>query len=159
MTQEQQKPSRCPRWVKIALAVSLSVNLLIVGLVGGMAFRSDKMGPPRMTDAGGAYTQALTVKDRRDIGRIIGRELQELRKDRATVLGEYQGMLEVLRTEPFDRAAAAQVLERQSSIFEQRRKAGETALLNRLEAMSVEERAAFVERLEKGIQRQERPGS
>lgn len=158
MTQEQEKSSRCPRWVKIALAVSLAVNLLIVGLVGGVAFSGGKVGPLRVTDAGGAYTQALTPKDRRAIGQAIARELQGQRKDRASVLAEYQGMLDVLRAEPFDREAAAQVLLRQTRIFEQRRSASETALLDRLEGMTAAERAAFVERLEEGIRKQRRPG-
>jgi len=58
-----------------------------------------------------------------------------------------------LKTEPFDRAAAESILQRQSDIADQRRKAGERALLNRLEAMTPAERAAFVERLENGLAR------
>lgn len=154
MSDQTTNSSGCPRWIKIALALSLAANLLIVGLGAGMMthFRLSG-GPPRVADAGGAYTSALSPRDRRQIGQQLTEHYQETRKGREAVLGEYRQMLRVLKAEPFDRAAAEQVLKRQSSIADQRRKAGETALLDRLEAMTPEERAAFVERLETGLTR------
>lgn len=156
MTQEPVKSTSCPRWVKIALAVSLAGNLLVAGMAGGMIWQGGKSGPPRISDAGGAYTQALTPADRRDIGKVIGQSIRDRQSGRAAVLAEYRGMLEVLRSEPFDRAAAEQVLKRQAQIFEHRRQVSETALLERLESMTPQERAAFVERLEQGVKRSER---
>ncbi len=154
MTDERPKSSDCPRWIKIALAVSLAINLLIIGIAGGMAARfGGSDGPPRMSDSGGAYTRALTPKDRREIGKDLGQQFQEMRKGRAIVQEQYREMLAVLKAEPFDRGAAEDVLQRQSGIADQRRKVSERALLDRFEAMTPAERAAFVVRLEQGIER------
>jgi len=154
MTEQTTKSARCPRWVKIALALSLAANLLVVGLGIGMATHFKAFGgPPRASDAGGAYTTALSPKDRREIGRDLTAQFRDTRQSRTEVLGEYRAMLQILKTEPFDRAAAESILQRQSDIADQRRKAGERALLNRLEAMTPAERAAFVERLENGLAR------
>ena len=154
MTDQEPKSSGCPRWIKIALAVSLAVNLLIFGIVGGMAVRfGGPDGPPRMSENGGAYTHALTPKDRREIGKEIRQQFVEMRQGSTTLQEQYREMLEILKAEPFDRSAAEDVLGKQSGIVDQRRKVSERALLNRLEAMTPAERAAFVERLENGIER------
>jgi len=154
MTEQTTKSARCPRWVKIALALSLSANLLIIGLGIGMATHFKSFGgPPRASDAGGAYTAALSPKDRREIGRDLTVQFRDMRQGRAELLGEYRAMLRILKSEPFDREAAESILQRQSDIADHRRKAGEQALLNQLEAMTPAERAAFVERLESGLSR------
>ena len=47
-TLEPPKP-RTPKWVRVLLALSLALNLLIIGLVGGAMVRfggSDGMRPP-----------------------------------------------------------------------------------------------------------------
>jgi len=152
MTEQTTKSARCPRWVKIALALSLAANLLVVGLGIGMATHFKAFGgPPRASDAGGAYTTALSPKDRREIGRDLTAQFRDMRQSRTEVLGEYRAMLKILKTEPFDRAAAESILQRQSDIADQRRKAGERALLNRLEAMTPAERAALLSVLRTGL--------
>ena len=154
MTELNASKPNCPRWAKLLLAASLSVNLLIVGLaVGAMLNFSKKGGPPRLAETGGAYTAALNPKDRRTIGMELAEIYRTGPSSRQDVQQQYQRMIAVLKTEPFDRAAAEAVLERQSQFAQERRMAGERALLNRLEAMTPAERAAFLERLENRIKR------
>ncbi|MFT5364006.1 MAG: putative membrane protein, partial [Dinoroseobacter sp.] len=40
-------PPRAPRWMKIALVVSLAINLAVIGLVAGAAVNFRKDGGPQ----------------------------------------------------------------------------------------------------------------
>lgn len=158
MSDVEKKPNGGPRWVKIALGVSLSINLLIVGLAVG-TFSQVRKGDVgvRSADGTGAYTFALQPADRRKIGRGMYDHFQQSGDDRASIRKEYDRMVEILVAETFDRAAAEQIMARQSKIVDNRRMVAEGLLLDQLEAMSLEEREKFAERLKEGARR--RPGA
>lgn len=155
MTEAAKLQAKAPRWMKLALVGSVSLNLLIVGAVAGTVGRHAVEGraAPRISDAGGAYTMALSPKDRREIGRALVGHVRDGRPDRDAVRAEYQQMISVLGAEPFDRAKAQAVLDRQSAFAESRRALAETLLLDRLEQMSPEERQGFATRLAAGLAR------
>ena len=114
-------------------------------------------GPIRAGEAAGAYTYALSPKDRRDIGRALSKAHREAGSTRERIQAEYQSMIAVLTAETFDRAAAKEVLDRQFEFANDRRVASETLLLDHLESMTLEERKAFAERLKEGANRKPRP--
>lgn len=158
MSDEVKKPNKGPRWVKIALGVSLSVNLLIAGLAIGTFSNVKKNGPPiRAGETAGAYTFALSPKDRREIGKALLSQSREAGSTRAQIVAEYHNMVEVLTAEEFDRAAAKEILDRQFGFANERRISSEILLLDRLEKMSVEERKEFAERLKEGSNRRQTP--
>lgn len=155
MTQAQPPQTKAPRWMKLAMVASVSLNLLILGAVAGTLGRHAVEGrvAPRVVDTGGAYTMALSPKDRREIARAMAGQVREGRPDRAAARAEYQKMIAVLAAEPFDRAQAQAVLSRQAAFAESRRAMAEQALLDRLEQMTPEERQGFAARLASGLAR------
>ena len=144
--------------MKITLVLSLSLNLLVVGMVVGTAGRMvGHMGtPPRIADTGGAYTAALAPRDRRAIGQAMSEHYRSTNTARPSVREEYRTMIRVLRADPFDREAAQEVLDRQTEYADTRRTLSERVFLDRLEQMSQEERQKFVSRLVEVLQRESR---
>ena len=139
--------------LRILLFSSLALNLVVVGLAAGVMTRAPFHAPPRPDHVAGALTFALSEEDRRAIGRMVFREMREgdgVRRDRQE---EYLAVLAALRADPFDPQALRDsfALQRQNAMRLQ--EAGQHALLARVQQMSNEERAAFADRLERGLQR------
>ena len=131
------------RWMPVVLGLSLALNLAVVAAVGGAAWRhsgEERGGPARVTKGGALYMQALPREARRAIrektraGPRAGRDATE--------------MLAALRQQPFDPAAAAQVLDTERDAGLQRRNATTAAWLSEITAMSTQERSAYADRLE-----------
>jgi len=158
--------------MRVVLAVSLALNLGVAGLVIGSAARdrwddrraesegSRGSGGPRGGDAAGVitpYAAALPPADRRALGReVMGRVRDEgigLRDLRASV----ETLAEALRADPFRPEVVATELARQRTALGRVQEISQEAILARLEAMSVEERRAFADRLEAGLRRRGGP--
>ncbi|MEL7212760.1 MAG: periplasmic heavy metal sensor [Pseudomonadota bacterium] len=152
---EQTTKRRAPRWMQIALVLSLCLNLLIVGAVVG-AVGSGKKGGPRMGDVSfGPYTAALTREDRRALRRTIREQSEPA--TRGAVRETFQAFLAALRTEPLDVEEMTRVFETQGALAQARQAAGKAALLEYIAAMSPADRAAFADRLEDALRR--KPGN
>ncbi len=150
MSDETQK-RRSPGWMRVALVLSLALNLLIVGAVVG-AVSSGKKGGPRMSDVSfGPYTSALDREDRRALRRAIRDDTG--RPNRAAARENFQTFLSVLRAEPLDVAEMTRVFEAQGALAQARQSAGKAALLEHIAQMSAADRAAFADRLEEVLQR------
>ncbi len=154
MSDVVDKSNWVPRWAKIALGVSLTINILIAGLAIG-TFSNVKKIPPAMgpSEVAGAYTYALLPKNRRNIGKAMSKLNRENGSAREKIAAEYQYMIEILVAEEFDRDAAKQILDRQFEFANDRRVVSENLLLDELEKMSLEERVEFAERLKEGANR------
>ena len=141
-------PRRMSPGLRIVFFLSLATNLLIVSLVAGFLVR-DVVAP---------YTAGLSREDRREIGRKLYRDLRqegsrgELR-ERARA--EYREALDLLRADPFDAAAFAEVLNRQSARAAQRQQRGEDALVEHLAGKSLEERTAYADRVAEVLERKD----
>lgn len=148
-------------WVKIALAVSVALNLGVVGVVAGAAIkanRSDGMRQPVVRELNfGPFTAALTRPQRRDMLRDFARDAPRLRDMRAQIGGEFEAILVAVRAEPFDPEALTAALAAQSASTTARLEAGRKSLQSVIEAMTPEDRAAYADRLENGL-RHRRPG-
>lgn len=154
MADDTQQKSGTSRGVKIALALSLAANLLIVGLAVGVFTQVQRAAPAmKFNESGGAYTRALTPQDRRSIGREMGERFRTILRDREPARADYERMIEILSAETFDREAAQAVLQSQAQVAQERRALSEELLLDRLAAMTPEERANFAARLTNTLQR------
>lgn len=132
------------------LVVSLALNLLIAGAVVGALISGGKWrhhGPLRLEAMGGPLTRALSQEDRRAIGHEIRDTYRRDGTSRARHREEIERLVEVIRATPFDRAAVEDRLARIRGMFLERLTLGQTLLLDRLEAMSDDERAAYADRL------------
>jgi uncharacterized membrane protein len=162
---------RSPLWMRVVLAVSLALNLAVVGLVIGSAARDrwdDRHAAGgRPHGEGGSrgdaaavmmpYAAALTQDERRALGReVLGRIRAEgigLRDLRASV----QAVAAAVRAVPFRPEDVAAELDRQRAALGRVQELSHAAILARLEAMTPEERAAFADRLEDGLRRRGGP--
>ena len=149
------RPPRTPRGVKIVLAMSLAINLLIAGAVGG-AFLGGRPEGGMRDRAEAARILGLgplaTALDRRD--RAAG--ISAAGADRAAMRAERQRLVEAARADPFDRAEAEAALERQRAIVSGLQDRGYGALLDYLETMPAEDRAVFADSLQHMLARQGR---
>jgi hypothetical protein len=139
-----------PLWMRVLLVVSLALNLLVAGVViGDIATGGDHGRGPRPVEMTlGPFARAMDTQDRQAIlGSLRGNpELRPLSRDqRAAAFGE---ILATLRAEPFDRPRAEAALSAQAERIQGLEHAVQGALLDRLAAMSADQRTAFADRLE-----------
>lgn len=149
MSEPLTKAPRTARWMRIALAVSLALNLLVLGAVGGaMTMRGKWQGHERGAGfSGGPLTHALVPEDRREIGRQMRAAYdtgQLPRSDRAAAL---DGLVAHLRAVPFDPQAVADDLAARQTGMEAHFQLAQRLLLERLTRMTDAERTAFADRL------------
>lgn len=136
-----------PRLLYWLLGLSLCVNLLVFGAVGGAVLRHGGApeGRPGPAAGGLALIRALDRADRRAV----------LRAARGAVPGGVArsavnaDMLRVLRAETLDAAALGAVLDAQAAGAQARVDAVRAAWRTRVEAMSPDARAAYADRLER----------
>lgn len=140
------------RWTKVLLAVSLAVNLLIGGLAVGAMLGPDHNRGGR--DFGlGPLSEALSREDRKALRGAFLERHPDAREDRRAARAEFDALLAALRAEPFDAdvldAALQAVAARNTALLE----TGRELVAGRVKAMDPAERAAFADRLEKGLRR------
>ncbi|MFN4129163.1 MAG: periplasmic heavy metal sensor [Paracoccaceae bacterium] len=145
------------RGVKILLALSLALNLAIVGTAAGFALRgqdASRHGPPVVRDLNfGPFTDALTRDQRRALLRGFVEKGPGLHTLRAQMRGDFDAVLTALRATPFDATAFRTTIEGQSNRMAARAEAGRDALVVLVLQMSDDDRAAFVARLENSLDR------
>jgi len=141
------------RWV---LAVSLALNLLVLGvLAGGFLLRAD--GPPgrsfRFDLSIFPYTEALTPADRAALlreWRTRGPGPGEILAERRA---ENQAVLAALRADPFDPQALGVAMAARMERGQAHSALGQALLVERLNALTPAERAAYAGRLEEALSR------
>ena len=139
---------------RVALILSLAVNLLLVGLIGGaMLGGRGPMGPGRAAvDVGfGPLSAALTPDDRRALRDRFIEKLPEFRAEREASRAEFEAFAAVMRAEPWDRAAAEAILQRQGERGLARLDAGRTLMLDYIAGLTSEARRAFADRIEDAL--------
>lgn len=142
-----------PLWMRVLLVASLAINLLMLGIAGGaMLSRADRSGPPRDM-ATALYMRALPDRHREVFEDRMRGELRDRRVGREALRGELAATLAELRAENFDAAAFAQRIARQRGRLAERTALGDSLLVERLAAMSLEERRAYADRLQETLVR------
>lgn len=152
--------SGAPRWMKLLLGLSLAANLAVAGIVAGAILKD---GPPRRDmmarDLGfGAFSEALSPDDRAALKRAFAERAPEFRDRWREIRVETRAFLDMLRAEPFDPAGLKALMDSQHARATERFELGRGLLYDRIVAMSAPERAAFADRLEKGLKRGHKEG-
>jgi len=142
----------CSRWVKALLVLSLGANLLIAGTAIGIAVTG---APPRerSPDAVAFLSFALPQEHRNALREQLVSRRDELRTNRSAVVQLRRQMIQALEAEPFDISAVEEILQRQRAQFLSLGELAHSALLERIEMLSPEERAIYVKSLEKSARR------
>lgn len=142
-----------PRWIRIALAISVALNLAVAGLAAGAWLREGPhRGMPRDMSFG-PFTEALSPSDRRELRQAFGDRMPKFREARRETRAELEALLATLRATPFKPAAAEAAIETIARRTTERLDLGSDLLAGRIMAMSDAERLAFADRLEQGLKR------
>ena len=161
MTELRDTSSGLPptsRKLKIALAISVALNLIVAGLVGG-AWLADSphKGMPRDMSFG-PFNEALSWKDRQALRAALSERSGEFRKARDAARAEFDTLILLLRADPFDAAALKVALAAIQSRSAERLDLGRSLIESRLLEMSVADRLSFADRLEKGLRKNPKKG-
>ena len=151
-------PSGSGRGLRIALAVSVALNLAFVGMAAGVMIRGgphDRM--VRDLDFG-PFGEAFSREDREAMRQGFFARAGDFRDMRDEMRGDMGALLAVLRAEPLDQTALQDLLSRQSRRLADRLELGQSLVAERIAAMSAAERAAFADRLEDALRRGGRRG-
>jgi uncharacterized membrane protein len=156
MAETNPAPRKAWPWARIVLAGSLAVNLLVIGLIAGALLGGprDRDRNPVLRDLGfGPFVQALPRADRRELGAAMRREAGAFRENRAEMRRQFEAILAALRADPFDAGALRDMVEAQYARVSERQGLGRRLLLDRIEAMTGAERAAYADALDASLRR------
>ena len=138
------------RRLRVLLFASLALNLLVGGMVLGAVLShqsDDRHRSPRMSQPGGPLTAALSMEDRRDVGRELRRAIRAERAIQGDTLTEFDSVIAALNSEPYDSNELKRALEAHFQWAERRMERGVDILLKQFDEMSEEGRSAYAERL------------
>ncbi len=146
-------------WLRVLLVLSLALNLLIIGTVAGAMFTWSNWKShhsARLDATAGPLTRALSREDRRAIGKEMRAAHRAGKFTQRDHRAELEGLIADLKAEPFDPAPVSERLSRHRAAFEERLELGMGLLLNRLEQMQPDERAAYADRLQEVLSKRHR---
>lgn len=148
--------TRTRGWVKALLALSLALNLVILGMIGGAFLRGGAPGRDDRDFGLGPLADALDREDRAALRDAFSAAFPEARAGREALRGDFGALLQALRAEPFDPsaldAAFAAIAARNAALLE----GGRAVLADYLKALGPEARAAFADRLERALTKGDR---
>lgn len=139
---------KAPRWMWIALIGSLALNCLVLGIVlrAGWQIRNAAGfgGDPLAANFAG-YVNALPAERREQIGGAFLAARSELRSLRQDIFRTRHEAAQILRTEPFDKAAFTAAQSRMLDAEIKLRQAVMRPLPDLAASMSAEERRALLQ--------------
>ena len=154
MGERTEKTTGMRPWLKVVFALSLALNLLVLGVVGGAVLRHGGFDGRHHHMAGGPLTRALSKEDKRVVAREMRRTYRARGRDGRAAYGEAMRQLVAgLRAEPFDPAPVAAQMSGMREMLGQRVAIGQQVLLEHLVQMEPEARYDFAGRLEKAMKR------
>ena len=134
---------------RIALILSLAVNLLFVGLIVGAAMTRHRQG--NLTDRAvgfGPLTAALTRDDRHALRERFLQTIPDRKAFSAAAAADFAALVAALKADPWDSAAAGAALQRQGLRSQERLAQGRAILLAHITGMTTAERQDFAARIE-----------
>jgi uncharacterized membrane protein len=154
--------ARTGRGLRWLLVASLALNLLFLGLAAGGAARIWRMAPAADSTPAAELQllwRAMPEDDRRAMRRGDDDDWRERRGDRSEGRAERAADLLALRSlllaDPFDRAALEARLVQARDLQAQRADRALARMLDRIEGMSVADRARMVQRMERRLSRRD----
>jgi len=130
---------------QIVLVVSLALNLLFVGLVGG-AFLRGGGAPPRGFDLQlGPLSDALSRADRRKISDQIRRDIGRSGLSRNERRVAFEALVSAVEAQPFDPELLTRLIEDQQSRTTNLRTTALSAFVGHLTEMTAQERQTFAQ--------------
>ena len=142
------------RGIKIALAISVALNLAVAGVAAGAWMKEGREHSMPRDLSFGPFSAALDREDRRALRKALLERAPNFRALRAEAQAEFAALLAALRTDPFEPANVGSALAAIEARNAGRLKLGRSLIEARIAQMSPADRLAFADRLEKGLRRQ-----
>jgi uncharacterized membrane protein len=136
---------RTPRWMLVALFVSLALNLIVVGSVAGAVwrFRTPPVSAASVTPNLLGYASTLPLERRKHIWSQTVEERNHIRPFRRDVRAMREETIKALIAEPFDRARFLAAQARQAEAENRARAAAQDLFVKIADSLTKEERHAF----------------
>lgn len=138
------------RRAPLLLVISLAINLLVLGAVGGAAFMHRRFGPPDAVFGASlspgevfAFVRTLPGDRRREMRRIVMADRSKLQELRGAVQRERLELGRVIAGEPLDRGAFAVQAQRLWTAEGELRRTQLQVLENMVAGMNRDERSKF----------------
>ena len=139
------------KWVVVALVVSALLNVCLIGVFIGRHIATG-MGPPMQGNPRfGVLRWAHTLPEarKRELADVLTEYRRAARPDIRALRGHQSDLRDAMLSEPLDREAVLEALTALNTSLRTGQRAGHEALVRVLEALSVEERRALDEHLQK----------
>lgn len=144
------KPPKPSRRFRILLGVSLALNLLVIGAVVGALIDGPRTrkGPPGLREVSAPYVGAFDRDTKRAMRGEMRKRLPDRSESVAVNKAAYASFVVLVRADSFDAVGAREIMEGQLSRIGTFQEVGRDLALEKISAMSVEERNAYADRLE-----------
>ena len=147
------------RFMRLALILSVALNLAIAGLVIGASLKFRAEPPPPIRDLNfGDFSAAMTPGQRADLRRHFVDQAPDLGQLRGQMRREREALLVILRAEPFDATGFGNALAETRKRHTERSSQAEAALREVIAQMSSAERRDLAARVEAEMRRPPRKG-
>lgn len=142
---------RSPRWMKLLLVLSLTANLLVIGVIAGRELRPDHR---RGADRAVGWILDLVPEDRRAMAEahFAGAlaEVDAAERDRAE---DARAVIAAIRAEPYDPASVQAAMASYGAARAERWSILRQRMATLLSEFTPAERAAFADRMEERMSR------
>lgn len=150
---------RCPKWVRVALFLSVALNLLVVGAIAGAVMHNDgRHGRPatlhgNLDASVRPFAQALTAQQRKAVGEALRENGPRVQAGAGAVRARLEEMLAVLRADEFSAEAFSDSIMAARAGLNEQQDLAFGAMIAQISAMDMEERMEFADRLERSFRR------
>lgn len=145
------KPSTS-RWIKLALIISLGLNLCVAGILIGTALRAPEARRSNVEAPDGVamLARAMPQSHQRELRESLRVQRDDLRPDRQELKNLRENFVRALRAEPFDIDAVRKAFIAQRRVLDQVTAAGHASVIAQIEKMTPEDRESYIRRLLQG---------
>ena len=133
---------------KILFGISLAINLLIIGALGGALSRAGKGPMIQHRASGSLYMRALNFEDKKALRKKLFRNKDSRKIIRAKEHSSYSSAVKILKKDPFDRKAFEDLLDEQTRYSKSKPSSARAALVAQIANMTKEERLVYSQRLD-----------
>ncbi|OUS07116.1 hypothetical protein A9Q96_07350 [Rhodobacterales bacterium 52_120_T64] len=148
---EQTTPQakKTPRWIKVALIVSVAANLGVAGVIGGAALRAPEIKRNNLNGPEGVamLARAMPAEHQRELREGLRDRREEFRPDRQELGSLRARFIEALKADPFEIEAVQDVLAEQRAMIFELTTAGDNTVIAQIEKMSPQDRENYILRL------------
>lgn len=144
-TPKASSARRAPRWMQVALVLSLALNLVIIGSVAGAVWRFRKPPPwaSAVTPNLLGYASSLPAQRRKQMWDATTQERSHIRPFRREVRAARDETVKTLTAEPYDRQKFLAAQARQAEAESRARQAVQDLYVKIADSLTPEERHAF----------------